>query len=96
VYEPDLMLPSIEWCKIVDGMQTNDFFGNLFNEVKTIAKDLLRVCSEVGDIKVENITLSDSKITAGFPTAHYRVTYKFYDDIDDNIYNLTQYTSVQH
>jgi DUF971 family protein len=64
------------------------------NSAKTFANGMLEVCSKVGEVKVSNVTFSNWPIISGFPAGDYKVSLRFYDDIDSNIYNFTYFAVV--
>jgi hypothetical protein len=73
----------------LSGSKSLPFFDYVLNEFTTAAKSLLEVCSRTGEFRMSNYSLAKSELTAKYPPGEYRADVKFYDDIDDSIYNLT-------
>jgi hypothetical protein len=82
-------LPEIEWCRLVGGDKGFPMFDFLLADAEKFGKDFLEVCTRTGDMRLSNYSLEDSAFASKFPTGDYRVEFKFFDDIDDNIYNMT-------
>ena len=63
---------------------------------RTVAGDLLECCSRSGDFKVSNLTLADQSYLLIWPSGDYKLTFAYFDKIDDNIMNLTMTTVIKH
>jgi hypothetical protein len=81
--------PEIEWCRLLRGTKGLPMIDILLADAEKVGKDVTEVCSRTGEMKVSNYSLNDSAFASKFPAGDYRVEFKFFDDIDDNIYNLT-------
>lgn len=57
---------------------------------------MIEACLRMGDIKVANLTYQDSKLISKWPAGNYKVDFKFYDDADDNIYNISYLAILVH
>jgi hypothetical protein len=69
-------------------------FDILLTEAKQIGKDSFELCSKTGDIKISNFSLNDSAFASKFPPGDYKMEFKFFDDIDENIYNSTLFVKI--
>lgn len=95
-YVKVLYFPDIEWCRVVDGLRTLPLFEILLNEAKTMGEDLINFCFRIGDIKVTNVSLSNSSFVSKWPAGDFKSVFKFFDDDDDNISNMTFYSHITH
>lgn len=88
---------AIDTCKHLSiEKEPNPFQLMMINLAKTLEGNVLGVCSTIGDIKVSNISYVNSTILRLFPAGDYKTNFKFFDDIDDNIMNVTYYHTVSH
>lgn len=69
----------------------NNFLKSFVAIAREMFAVLLTVCTQVGPIAVSNISLANLSLVAAFPPGNYKSIYRFYDETDDNIYNLTSY-----
>lgn len=60
------------------------------------ASDIVEICSKFEEIKVSNITIANSTIASKFPSGDNRFGVRFFDDVDENIYNFTVYAHLEH
>lgn len=95
-YLIDLNFPNVEWCKNVAGMRTNPFFESLLNAAKVIGKDLLEFCNRTGEMILANVSFANVPLVTGWPSGDYKTVYRFYDDLDDNIYNVSHFSIIKH
>jgi len=79
---------------MVDGVISNPAYVFLLRNAKDAAGDAITVCKKQGPFEIANISFARNLFSMRWPSGDYRVNFKFYDDIDDNIYNLTYYSSV--
>jgi hypothetical protein len=81
--------PDINACRAIDGLHGVPFFDMLLRDVKKNAPDLLEVCTRSGKIHVTNYSFFNTEYIGQFPAGQYRLCYKYFDEIDINIFNLT-------
>lgn len=74
---------------MVKGLLLLPFTDIIFKEAKAIGEDFFEICKRKGDIKMLNISLSNSKFVSQWPNGDYRTEVRFYDDEDANIGNVT-------
>lgn len=91
-----IFFPEIDWCSIVNGLKSLTFFELLLNEARSYGSDFLEICSKLGEINVSNITYANSTIASKFPSGDYRFDHRFFNDVDENIYNITIYAHFVH
>jgi len=91
-YRQVLQNPKIEWCKMVDGTGQNPAFEFMLSYARNMTGALLTICKSEGPIKVANSTIANS--FTNWPSGDYRVSFRFFDDVDLNIYNLTYHSSI--
>jgi len=91
-----MLLPDIEWCKLVGSVSSNALIQWLFQMVKLIDEKILALCKSEGPFpkpfQLSNITLSDK--VKNLPRGDYKVVLRIYDSIDPNVYNLTYYSTI--
>lgn len=86
--------PKIEFCRIYAGLESFLFVNVLINDAKSLKNGLLEICARAGVIISYNISYSDIPAAARWPTGNYKIALKLFDDIDDNIFNLTSETTI--
>lgn len=95
-YANIISLHEIEWCNLVNGMVAeNSFLKSFLVIARDLIAELFIVCSQSGPIAVSNISYAKSALVATFPPGNYKSIYRLYDEIDDNIYNLTSYAIIR-
>lgn len=78
--------PDIEFCKIVGGMDTNPFLSKMLVVAKSVVNGLLEVCTRgAGEYSATNISLTNVPFVSVWPNGDYKISVRFYDEIDDNI-----------
>lgn len=86
----------IDVCRMLDGMKGIQLLNSIMDVVKNLNGNLMECCKKAGDINAMNVTLSNASFLSFFPAGNFKKTYRFYDDIDDNIVNLTYYGTLIH
>lgn len=76
-------------CDSFRKRNANFFFQAFINTTKQIAGEIINICDRSGDFKVWNMTFANSTMIKLWPPGGYRVFYKFFDVMDENIYNFT-------
>lgn len=87
-------VPNIDWCNVVKGLSSVPLFDMLLKEAKAIGEDLVNICEKTGDIKLANVSLSDSYFVSQWPGGDYKIELRFFDDDDKNIGNITFFSHV--
>lgn len=95
-FEPTMLFPIIEVCKIQGGMEAIPFISKIFNTLKSLSGNLMDACTTIGQIKVYNVSLVNSTLTRLWPSGDFITNLRFFDDIDDNIVNLTYWSKITH
>lgn len=88
-----ITLPKIELCNIFDAALENPFIAGMLNLIKSFEGNLMDICDKIGDIKASNISFRNSTFISMFPAGNYKTSFKVYDEIDSNIFNLTYYST---
>lgn len=70
-------------------MSTTFILENIVNFLKGFDSNVLNSCSVTGEMKMSNLTLDNSTFVLMWPTGDYQTKIRFYDQIDDNIFNVT-------
>jgi len=80
---------------MVDGITTNLVYGFLLKNAKDVGGGAaMTACKMQGPFQMTNISFARNSYSMRWPSGDYRVNFNFYDDNDDNIYNITYYSSV--
>lgn len=87
-------LPKIEFCQIYAGLESSLLINVIMNTAKSLKNGLLDTCARAGAIISYNISFIDVPTAARWPTGNYKIKLKLFDDIDDNIFNLTSETTI--
>lgn len=88
--------PAIEWCRTIEGFSSNIFFESLVNATRAVAKDLLEICHRTGDMKLVNVSFAKLPILTRWPSGDFRTEYRFFDALDDNIFNISHDAILAH
>jgi hypothetical protein len=91
-----LPLPNIPVCKTLSSLKNIPVFEIFINEIKKYASEFLDLCSRTGEFKAMNISLETSAWAKLFPKGEYMNNYHLFDANDNNVANLTFYTSITH
>lgn len=94
-YSKTINLNDVPICAIVEGSESNVLLQRVIQLVKTYAGDILEICSRTGEFKANNVSVYNASFWALWPNGDYRNTFKFYDNTDDNILNVTYNGIVQ-
>lgn len=95
-YLIDLDIPNIEWCKTVEGFKANPFVQGLMGAAESIGEAVFEFCHRTGEMKLQNVSYAKIPFVAGWPSGDFRTVYKFYDDLDDNIFNVSHNAIIKH
>lgn len=90
-YDVILTFSDIEVCKSVAGMNSIPVYQRLFEIIQSTDGNILDACTNSGDIKMANLTFENSSFVSMFPDGEYKTTYRFFDEVDANIYNVSYY-----
>lgn len=74
-------------------MQNVPYLDDLLGFAKSFEGNVWKFCSAPGEFKTSNISFMNSTFSQKFPPGDYRATFRIYDDVDENIFNLTYYSS---
>lgn len=89
VYDRIINLPNVEGCKILQGMKTIPLLLGIKELLESSDGNIFSACSSTGEIAMANFTLANSSIVKLWPSGEFKTVVKFYDKIDDNIFNVT-------
>jgi hypothetical protein len=73
----------------VKGLSSIPIFDMLVKEAKAMGEDFLNICEKTGDIKIANVSFTNSYFASQWPAGDYKNEITFFDDIDKNIWNMT-------
>lgn len=88
-YQRILHFPDIDWCKIVNGFKSLPLFDIMLNDFNKHRESGLGVCSRTGEMRVSNFSFTSSSLASKFPSGNYQGNFKLFDDVDENIFNIT-------
>lgn len=90
-YESIIALPNIEGCKIVQGMSTIPIVDFLKKSLE-FGGNMVESCSSIGEMTLSNLTFENSTLIKLWPDGEFKTRFLFFDELDDNIYNVTYYS----
>jgi hypothetical protein len=61
----------------------------ILKDAERFGKDVFEVCTRPGVIKASNVSFYTSTFAQKFPRGDYKLVNRFYDDVDENILNVT-------
>lgn len=86
-----LFFDAIEYCKLMSGFKSLPFFDLVIDDAKKIGKDMIEACYRTGEIRVSNFSFAKISLAQKFPAGDFKFNFRFFDDIDDNVFNMTMY-----
>lgn len=96
-FELVLTHQNIDWCQLSEVVIENYFLKVFFTDFeKSKAGKMLKICGELGEFKVFNVSFEESAVIGIFPDGSYISNLHFHDEYDDNIFNLTYWSRIQH
>lgn len=63
---------------------------------RTFEGNFMKGCHLKGVIYGSNISFENASLVQMFPTGEHKTALKFFDIIDDNIFNMTFYSSISN
>jgi hypothetical protein len=89
-------LAEVPVCRVLAGLKIVPILEIFLKEIKTIAPDLLNICSKTKEIKAMNLSCSRSVFVSRLPVGEYKAEFRLFDEEDDNIANATLFTQLFH
>jgi hypothetical protein len=89
VFDVVLNLKDMELCKTATGITSIPFLEKMQNAFVACDGNIADACTKTGEMKLENFTFRDMSLASVWPEGEYKTTFKFFDDVDDNIFNIT-------
>lgn len=89
-----MALPNIEFC--TSGIATSVIIKNVLKVVSAAQFGILQSCTRAGEIRAYNISYINSSVMAMAPSGSFISALRLYDDIDDNVFNVTYYSTIFH
>jgi hypothetical protein len=86
----------IPFCKILGGFKLIPFFDLLIASMLEVAEEFMEICSRKGEFKAMNVSFVGSSFVSKFPAGDYQINLQLFDSEDENIFNLTTYSSLTH
>lgn len=83
-------------CKHVSKELVNPFITAVLNTAKEIAPEITECCTRAGEFRVANMTFSNTSFLLLWPSGDYKASFKYHDDEDSNVYNLTYSFTIKH
>lgn len=94
-YATVLKLKDLPTCELVKGTD-NPIVKNILQLIKAYAGQFLEICSRQGEFKVANMSLVNSSFIVLWPAGDYKISFKLFDSLDDNIVSLSYTTTLSH
>ena len=60
--------------------------------VKSISPEVVHICDTKGELKLKNLTIPNGSIMTIIPDGYHLTTIQIFDEIDDNILNITYWS----
>jgi hypothetical protein len=89
-------LAEVPVCRVLAGLKIVPVLEILLKDIRTIAPDLLNICSKTKEIKAMNLSCSRSVFVSRLPVGEYKAEFRLFDEEDDNIANATLFTQLFH
>lgn len=88
-------LEAIHICSVLAGAKASPFpiVQYIIDYLKQFKSNLFEACSTTNLIEINNFTYKDFTMCSMFPLGQYFNFFKFFDDVDNNIYTLNLTTS---
>ncbi|KAG5668542.1 hypothetical protein PVAND_016480 [Polypedilum vanderplanki] len=83
-----LHLENIEVCKILEGSSTTQFLKSFIDWLTELFPNYTKICTILGQINFNNITVPDSSFIKVFPVGRYLSVFSYVDDVDKNVMQL--------
>lgn len=80
--------PNLPICRILKDGKANILIQAIIDSLRPTAPELFEICSRTGKIWAYNFTFENSPVAEIWPAGNYKVAFKFYDSLDDNIMNV--------
>lgn len=89
-----MMQPNIEFCST--GIVQSIIAKSILKVASIAQVGILQSCNRVGEIRAYNISYMNSSAIQLTPSGDYRSVFRLFDDIDDNVFNVSYYSTIFH